>query len=91
MAWLDLSFKEPASTVTRQAHDLGLSTQIVEKVPLWKLIVMRVGGEAEAIRMFLEGRFHDAKVVEMHMNALKEGDAPLLGKLKDRKLRENRA
>lgn len=89
MSWIDLSFKEPASTVTRAAHDLGLTTQIVEKVPAWKLIVMRIGGEEEALELFLIGHFEE-RAANMHLKAIRNGDTPILGRLKDRKLRENR-
>jgi len=90
MSWIDLSFKELPGNVTKRAKPLGLTTQIVMKVPAWNIVVMRISGDAEAIRKFMLSRFDETWIVDMHMKALKDGDAPILDSYKDRQLKENR-
>jgi glutaredoxin-related protein len=88
--WLDMSFAEKPAVVSRRAHLCGLTTQIVNKVPAWDLVVMRIEGTPADLRRFLQLRFKEPEFVEMHMNAVKTGAAPILGAIKNRALRENR-
>jgi hypothetical protein len=96
--FLDISVKGAIPPFTRRAHEFGVQTQILMKVPKWNLTTVRLIGTNWEITEFLKGEcarissdWTMAKV-QMHVNAIKlltpDGEAPTW---KNRWLAENRA
>lgn len=95
--YLDISVKGAIPPFTRRAHEFGVQTQILLKVPTWDLTTVRLIGTNFEITEFLKGEVARVSsnwtmaMVQMHVNAIKvltpETEAP---RWKDRALMENR-
>jgi len=71
MKYLDISVLGFNSQYTRRAHQFGVDTQILLKVPVVNLTTIRLKGTVEAFQDFLASEGWDSKKIQMHMNAVK--------------------
>lgn len=95
--YLDISVKGAIPPFSRRAHEFGVQTQILIKVPARDLTTVRLIGTNWEITEFLKGEVARISsnwtmaMVQMHVNAIKlltpDAEAP---RWKDRSLMENR-
>ena len=72
MKYIDISVLHFNSQYTRRAHEFGVNTQILLKVPVENLTTVRLKSEDPAnIVKFLAAEGWDDAKIAMHLNALK--------------------
>jgi hypothetical protein len=90
MSYIDISIKGPVGTFTKHVKPLGVSTEIILKVPAWDITSVRCHGDDAALRTMILDRFDDQRVAEMHLVAIRTGDVARVA-CKNRTLMEQRA
>jgi len=89
MSYIDITIKGPVGTFTKHVKPLGVSTEIVLKVPAWDAFTVRCHGEDQALRTMITDRF-EPLAANMHLAAIKAGDTVRVA-CKNRTLMEQRA